>query len=51
MSYNIQSGDSFGRLAERFYKRASLGSWLASQNQIDPTKMRIGHQIILPEPP
>ena len=51
MTYIIQSGDSFGKIAERYYKRASLGKWLASQNEVDPTKMRIGQEITLPPPP
>ena len=51
MVYIIQSGDSFGKIAERYYKRASLGTWLASQNEVDPTKMRIGQEITLPPPP
>ena len=51
MTYIIQSGDSFGKIAERYYKRASLGGWLANQNEVDPTKMRIGQEITLPPPP
>ena len=47
MQYKIKSGDSFGRIAEKFYKRASLGKWLAAQNEIDPTKMKIGQVWIL----
>ena len=49
--YTIQSGDSFGKIAQKFYKRASLGDWLAKQNNIDPSKLQIGKKITIPVPP
>ena len=51
MKYTIKSGDNFSIIANRFYKRASLAAWLAKQNNIDPSKLQIGQEITLPEPP
>lgn len=51
MTYTIKSGDNFSKIAERFYERASLASWLAKQNGIDPSKLQIGQKITLPKPP
>ena len=49
--YTIQSGDNFGKIAQKFYKKASLGNWLAAQNNIDPSKLQIGKKITIPAPP
>ena len=51
MKYTIKSGDNFSIIANRFYKRASLAAWLAKQNNIEPSKLQIGQEITLPEPP
>ena len=51
MQYTIKSGDNFSIIANRFYKRASLAAWLAKKNNIDPSKLQIGQEITLPEPP
>jgi len=51
MSYTIQSGDNFSKIADRFYKKASLAKWLAKENNVDPSKLQIGQEITLPAPP
>ena len=51
MEYTIKSGDSPGRIAEKYYGRASLGRWLAKQNNTAPNKLRVGQVITLPTPP
>ena len=51
MEYTIKSGDSPGKIAEKHYGRASLGRWLAQQNNTAPNKLRVGQVITLPAPP
>ncbi len=48
-TYEVQSGDTFARIAEKFYNDASLGDELAEANNYDdPTTLHTGDNIIIP---
>ncbi|MBL9121848.1 MAG: LysM peptidoglycan-binding domain-containing protein [Phycisphaerae bacterium] len=47
-TYAIKSGDTFAAIAQREYKKRSLGTKLAEFNGIDPSRMKVGTIVKLP---
>jgi len=51
LNYRVRSGDTLGKIAVRFYGRASLHSHIQKANSLDGTNLRVGQKLIIPEPP
>jgi nucleoid-associated protein YgaU len=49
--HTVKSGETFSKIALKYYKRAALANWLAAQNETDPDKLQIGQELTIPEPP
>jgi LysM repeat protein len=51
-TYIVQSGDTLAGIAQKFYKDASLGVFLAEANQLsNPGKLSLGQRILIPPKP
>lgn len=51
-TYVVQSGDTLAGIAQKFYKDASLGVFLAEANQLsNPGELSLGQRILIPKKP
>ncbi|MFT4974513.1 MAG: LysM repeat protein [Myxococcota bacterium] len=51
LNYTVRGGDTLGKIAVRFYGRASLHAHIQKANSLDGTSLRVGQRLIIPEPP
>ena len=49
--HTVRSGDTLSEIAEKYYKRQSLGSWLAEQNNTSAQSLQLGQELLIPSPP
>jgi nucleoid-associated protein YgaU len=46
----IRPGESLGKIAEKYYKNHRLWKKISTHNDIEPSKLRVGQQIEIPNP-
>lgn len=49
--YTVKSGDTLGKIAQRFYGRAALHPHIMNANNLRSANLRLGQTLIIPEPP
>ena len=49
--YTVQGGDTMGKIAHRFYGKASLHDHIMKANNLSSPSLQVGQKIIIPEPP
>ncbi|MEC8277306.1 MAG: LysM domain-containing protein, partial [Myxococcota bacterium] len=47
----VRSGDTLSEIAEKYYRRQSLGSWLGQKNNTNAQSLQIGQELLIPSPP
>jgi nucleoid-associated protein YgaU len=47
----VRSGDTLSEIAEKYYSRQSLGTWLGQQNNTSAATLQLGQELMIPTPP
>lgn len=47
----VRSGDTLSEIAEKYYRRQSLGSWLGDKNNTNAQSLQVGQELLIPSPP
>ena len=47
----VRSGDTLSEIAEKYYRRQSLGSWLGEKNNTSAQTLQVGQELLIPSPP
>ena len=48
--HTIRPGESLGKIAEKYYRNHRLWKKISTHNNIEPSKLRVGQQIEIPDP-
>lgn len=51
LSYTVRGGDTLGKIAVKFYGRASLHTHIMKANGMSEPSLRVGQKLTIPEPP
>ena len=47
----VKGGDTLSEIAEKYYSRQSLGTWLGQQNNTSAATLQLGQELMIPTPP